>query len=256
MLNHSEIIGSEDVCISVRVVSFLNKFVSRPISVTVVRTTKIQELFAVLLGKFPSLAVEPQSRSDMTEEELKKNDFLIAFFSEARLLSVAKTLSTGANLSLKGALKLKWNDDQLVTSSSSPIGQMPLNLRDGSVLVIRSEADFSLARDAAKAKAAERPNSVQGDSPARGRVRPTTRGRVRLATKEKGIKISTDSGAPPPPKPSPIKGGATGFGDVENFDRQNLDYLAGAEECSGGNGLPIPVRMVKVLRSPRAGEEA
>ena len=249
-----EKIGPEHVCISVRVVSFLNKVVSRPIGLTLQKTTTTRELYRTLLERFPTLSEEPAEVTDASDADKARDAELKESFPESRVLSMAKALSTGAILSLKAALKLKWNEESVLKAPDVTIDKSPLLLRDGSILVIRSEADFQRAREAAKARVAERPSSVQADSPARGRVRPSTRGRVRLASKEKAIKINAgDDSVPLPPKPSPEKGGIAGnfAGDA---DRPALDI---EENGTTSGSLPAaPVRVVKVLRSPRAGEEA
>eukprot|EP00604_Paraphysomonas_vestita_P001895 CAMPEP_0174822034 /NCGR_PEP_ID=MMETSP1107-20130205/12640_1 /TAXON_ID=36770 /ORGANISM="Paraphysomonas vestita, Strain GFlagA" /LENGTH=171 /DNA_ID=CAMNT_0016039919 /DNA_START=2716 /DNA_END=3231 /DNA_ORIENTATION=- len=166
---------------------------------------------------------------------------------------------------MKSSLKLKWNDETILRESNSTIDKPPFNLRDGSVIVVRNVADFERARDAARARVAERPSSsvggVSGDSPARGRIRPNSRAKSRSGKREKGITINatenSDSSAPPPPEPSPGKDASLNarHGTGELLRSPRMDIADDTTDVRNGLTLPnAPVRIVKVLRSPRPGE--
>lgn len=255
VLEEEEIFEANQLYITNRVISYQKKIVSRPIGMQVSKECTVEELFKILLEKFPDLnedAGEPDEEAKAVYGNLHQE------FPESRRLAVAKAYNTGPPLSIKESLRLKWNDKSVVKDYKARIDKLPFNLRDGSVLVLRSVADFERAREAARARVAERPGSssnFQGDSPARGRLRPGSRARSRSGSRgrEKGIKINfeaenVDNGAAPN-IPNPDGSGIASKSG--NIDRKPMDLN---EDMS--SELPnAPVRMVKVLRSPRPGEE-
>ena len=97
---------------------------------------------------------------------------LYASIPELKHISIAKGYSTGPPLTLKASLKLKWDDpavfeaatcrecledDRAVVSTVDSselvtIDQLPLNLRDGSVIAVRGRTDYeSYARTSSAA---------------------------------------------------------------------------------------------------------
>jgi hypothetical protein len=252
VLPEAEIFGSDQLYITNRIISFQNKIVSRPIGMQVNKGCTVQELFKILLEKFPELnevAGEPDEAATEMYGDLHKE------FPESRVLSLAKAYNTGPPLSMKESLRLKWNDKAVVKDYTSAIDKLPFNVRDGSVLVLRGVADFERAREAARARVADRPNSsanFQGDSPARGRLRPGSRSRSRSGSRgrEKGISINLDTDKVEAPKlPNPDGTGIASKTDTGERKPMSLNEDLDSE-------LPnAPVRMVKVLRSPRPGAE-
>jgi hypothetical protein len=227
------------------VIAFQTKVIYRPIGLSVPRSTTIEQLYKLFLEKFPRLNEEAPPIDPATVETHSE---VYANFPDSRVITCAKGLSTGPALSIKSALQLKWNDLSVLSDYKNAIDQPPLNLRDGSVMLIRSAAEFERAREDARARVAARPSSSSGDSPARGRIRPGSRGvKSRSAPREKGIKINVDDA-----------------GDAPNLPIASPEKIVGdvGERCQNENStdnklqLPnAPVRVVKVLRSPRPGEE-
>ena len=255
VLPEAEIFGADQLYITNRIISFQNKVVSRPIGMQVNKGCTVQELFTLLLDKFPELN---QVAGAPDEAAVEMYGDLPQQFPASRILAVAKAYNTGPPLSMKESLRLKWNDPTVVKDYTSPIDKLPFNIRDGAVLVLRSVADFEQAREAARARVADRPNSssnFQGDSPARGRLRPGSRSRSRSGSrgKEKGITMNlnpeNDSSAPNLPAPDG-SGGAGIAAKSGTGDRKPMNLNEEME-----SELPsAPVRMVKVLRSPRPEE--
>jgi hypothetical protein len=67
------------------------------------------------------------------------------------MFDIAKAFSTGPPLTLKSALKLKWNECFAFEANANAdswqsIDKPPLTLRDSSILVLRGRADFSRAQ--------------------------------------------------------------------------------------------------------------
>ena len=249
VLPEPEIFGSDQIYITNRIISFQNKIVSRPIGMQVNKGCTVQELFKILLQKFPELN---EVAGDPDEAAVEMYGDLHNEFPEYRILAVAKAYNTGPPLSMKESLRLKWNDKAVVKDYTSAIDKLPFNLRDGSVLVLRGVADFERAREAARARVAERPNSsnFQGDSPARGRIRPGSRSRSRSGSRsrEKGISINLDRenvlNQAAPNLPNPDGNGIASKGDTG--ERKPISLNEDDSELPNA-----PVRMVKVLRSPR-----
>jgi hypothetical protein len=250
VLPEPENLGPEHLFITTRIISFKDKIVSRPLGLSIPRTCTVQELYRMLLEKFPALG-EDAPPPDPS-----------AACPESRILSIAKGYSTGPALTVKSSLKLKWNDDAVLRDLTATIDKPPLGLRDGSVIALRNIADYERAREAAKARAADRPDSAT-ESPARGRIRPGSRVRSRGGRRpEKGISIQADTenvvngAAPPPPDPSPDKQASIEGkgGAVMHSPRMALNDDV-TDEKSGLSLPNAPVRVVKSLRSPRPGDE-
>jgi hypothetical protein len=262
-LSEPEILTPENLFLTLRLMSFQDKVISRPLSLTVARSCTVRQFYRLLLEKYAAID-EPPPPLDSGSEPLAD---VFAQFPDCRVISIAKAYNSGPPLTMKSSLKLKWNDEPVIRDPDTSLDKPPLGLRDGSVLVVRNVADFERARDAARARVAERPSSsvggVSGDSPARGRIRPNSRARSRGGRREKGISIAVESqaqneAAPPPPEPTPTKEGLdarSGTGGLVHSPRMDITD-ENATDVRNGLTLPnAPVRIVKALRSPRPGEE-
>jgi hypothetical protein len=254
VLPEAELFGVDQLYITNRIISFQNKIVSRPIGMQVNKGCTVQDLFKLLLEKFPELN---EVAGDPDEAALEMYGDLHKEFPESRILAVAKAYNTGPPLSMKESLRLKWNDKAVVKDYTSAIDKLPFNIRDGSVLVLRGVADFERAREAARARVADRPNSsanFNGDSPARGRLRPGSRSRSRSGSRsrEKGISINLEAEnvntQAAPNLPNPDGTGIASKSGTADRKPMNLNEDINSELPSA------PVRMVKVLRSPRPDE--
>lgn len=148
VLQKPEIIGQEDIVLSVRLCSYDTKSLSRVIDFPLNRTSTVENLYENLLDKFPHL------KEDIPDTEGAKEmaNISIAAIPKSSFISIAKGFSTGPPLTLKTALKLKWNDTALFQDPNLTIDIPPLNLRDGSVIVIRGVADFARAKETQRLK--------------------------------------------------------------------------------------------------------
>lgn len=262
VLSQPEILSNDSLFISIRIMSFQDKIISRPLGMSLSRNCTVRQLYRTILEKFHSIDESAPPLDSNTSESLID---IYNKFPDSRIISIAKAYNSGPPLTMKSSLKLKWNDETILRESNSTIDKPPFNLRDGSVIVVRNVADFERARDAARARVAERPSSsvggVSGDSPARGRIRPNSRAKSRSGKREKGITINatenSDSSAPPPPEPSPGKDASLNarHGTGELLRSPRMDIADDTTDVRNGLTLPnAPVRIVKVLRSPRPGE--
>lgn len=224
----AELIGADDLVLSIRVASYEAKTLSRVIDLPLPRSSTVQVLFETLLNRFPKLNEEVpdgavadptalNAEDDMdnaathAEEGGEENaDSVVptAPPTQSKVMAVAKAFTSGPPLTLKSALKLKWNDPAVLRRADSQIDHPPLNLRDGSVIVVRGIADFERARALAKARReAEGPRPVSAGAGAAA-VKAKAAARARLAAaKEKPLRIGgeDDGSAPPPPGKSPEK---------------------------------------------------
>jgi hypothetical protein len=263
-LSEAEILTPESLFVTIKIMSFQDKIISRPLSIPIPRTCTIRQLYRLILEKYHSIDETPPPL-DSSSQPLAD---VFANFPECRVISMAKAYNSGPPLTMKSSLKLKWNDEPVIRDPDTAVDKPPFSLRDGSMLVIRNVADFERARDAARARVAERPSSsvggVSGDSPARGRMRPNSRAKSRGGRREKGITINVEGqgneAAPPPPDPSPTKKVESGLdarhGTGQLLHSPRMD-IADETATDIRNGLTLPnapVRIVKVLRSPRPGE--
>lgn len=246
VLPHPEVIGQDDVVLSVRIASYDTKVLTRVIDFPVPRTSSVLVLYGMLLARFPQLNEEPPAGTadvgsggveDDAEAGHDAADSGAADGAgegdlpssgntppppQCKVMALAKGFISGPPLTLKSALKLKWNDPIVLRNSDSPIDRPPLNLRDGSVVVIRGIADFERARARAGAAAKARKESEgarvvsvgAGAAAVRAKSasnRPGSRAKFSAQSslppvKERGLKINVgEEGAPPPPQPSPEK---------------------------------------------------
>ena len=71
---------------------------------------------------------------------------MFPFIAHARYIALARGYSSGPALTLKNSLKLKWNDPTVLKDAlTATLDRPPLNLRDGSIIVVRGVADFARA---------------------------------------------------------------------------------------------------------------
>jgi hypothetical protein len=180
VLREPEVIGPDDLLLSVRVASYENKSLSRVFDVPLPRQTTVDQLYAHVLAKLPHLNEEPPANTSSdgsggdldggsggnndsagTATDDAANADAAADISSAaptpanppsRFMSIATGFRTGPPLTLKSALKLKWNDPAVLSRGDNAIDHPPLNLRDGSLLVVRGIADFERAKAAVKAR--------------------------------------------------------------------------------------------------------
>lgn len=155
VLKEPEVITTDDIVLSVRVASYYNKTLSKPADVIVNKATTITKLYEDLTARYPYLAEEVSMAEGGEGAAAGEGDSVsaaavVALPACMKLVAIAKGYATGPPLTLKSALKLKWNDEAFIkdieTNPTNTVDKAPMLLRDGSVLVIRSQADFERAR--------------------------------------------------------------------------------------------------------------
>lgn len=230
VLSAPEVLGPNDYVISVRVACYGTKAgtikgLSKGVDMPFNKATTVQQLYEALAIRYPALIEDPDPALVGDDEPTEGGDASVPIDAALRELcqrfAVAKAPSTGPALMLKDALKLKWNDRAVVKDSSVAIEKPPFTLRDGSILVLRGQADFYRAKHAAKLRKEEEAKAeALGGAPARptsrAAVRPGSRGVSRpksrgtslgrnVVPKEKSLNISLQGEAPSLPEPSPDK---------------------------------------------------
>jgi len=171
VLDHEEHIGPDDIIITLRMASYEKKKLSMPLDLPLKRSCTIGMLYKKILELFPHLNEQPPEQpeappSPEATEEAKGSagDAL----PESKVVAIAKGFSTGPPLSLKNALKLKWNEDKVLNSADAALDKPPLNLRDGSVIVVRGTADFLRACELMKVKKAAELDAAANEPQATG----------------------------------------------------------------------------------------
>ena len=108
------------------------------VDLPVVRSSTIRSLFQRVLQLYPHLDEEPTEgcdpsadpavdpSADPSVDPSVDGAAVAAALPESRVLSLAKGFSTGPPLSLKGALKLKWNDAAVVSQPDAALDKPPL----------------------------------------------------------------------------------------------------------------------------------
>jgi hypothetical protein len=200
ILPNEEIIGADDLLISVRTLSYDRKVISDAQDLSIPRTFTVKSLIEKINQTFSSLG----ESLDNFEGE-----------SGGPLLEIAKGYTTGPALSLKSGLKLKWNDPAVIKDGlDSLVDRPPLNLRDGSIIAIRSRADWlrAQARVKAKREAADQDSDIAvggGASAVRARAKGSLSSssepvlKIGMPPHPDGAALSgLDSGLP---QPSPTK---------------------------------------------------
>lgn len=227
-------IGPDDVVIGVRLAAYEAKTLSRVIDLPLPRSTTIATLYETLLAKFPQLNEEPPAGAvgtEVADPPAAASASMVAGAgasgdgegleggaggntpapAQSRVMSLAKGFTTGPPLNLKTALKLRWNDPEILRNADVSIDRPPLNLRDGSIIVVRGIADFARAKaNAIARRETEGPRPVSAGTGAAAVRAKSAAARKRLQasaqTKEKGLRIGVeDCSAPPLPQPSPEK---------------------------------------------------
>lgn len=213
VLPNEEIIGPDDLLIIVRVASYDNKILSEPLDFNIPRTFTLENLYDKLEKNcFPLIETNgiPQEGGNQIE--------------------IAKGYTTGPALTLKATLKLKWNEAVLTDESKSIlVDKTILNLRDGSIIVVRGKEDWQRAEVRIKARQAqleaEEANMQLGVGGGASAVRAKSRGGVRAKSRggvrgrplnnargsnllsgcssEPVLKLMTDEARPPRPDSSP-----------------------------------------------------
>jgi hypothetical protein len=91
-----------------------------------------------------------------------------------RFISLARGYTSGPALTLKSSLKLKWNDPTVLKDAlTATLDRPPLNLRDGSIIVVRGVADY------ARAEVVMRQKRLQ--AAAEAEARPVSRGEAAIS---------------------------------------------------------------------------
>ncbi len=199
VLPNEEIIGADDLLISIRTLSYDRKTISEAQDLSIPRTFTVKSLIEKINNLFSHLA-EPL---DGFEEE-----------GEISRIEIAKGYTTGPALSLKTGLKLKWNDVAVIKDGlESLVDRPPLNLRDGSIIAIRSRADWLRAQARVKAKREAADN--EGDVAVGGGASAVRASRAKLSSaSEPVLKIgmppfpdvaAVDHSESGLPQPSPTK---------------------------------------------------
>lgn len=199
VLPNEEIIGADDLLISVRTLSYDRKVISDPQDLSIPRTFNVKSLIEKLNQVFSSLA-EPL---DSFEGE-----------TESSLIEIAKGYTTGPALSLKSGLKLKWNDPAVIKDGlEALVDRPPLNLRDGSIIAVRGRADWlrAQARVKAKREAADQDSEVAvggGASAVRARTKGTLASssepvlKIGMPPHPDGAAVENSNNSLPQPSPS------------------------------------------------------
>ena len=172
VLEAEEHIGADDIIISMRFVAYTKRIVYPSIDVPISRSSSIPILFKHIMLALQQLKIVNDNVGDgcaRGDEEIPGvSADLCTSIPELKHISIAKGYSTGPPLTLKASLKLKWDDqavfdaatcregledDQavvstVVSSKLVTVDQLPLNLRDGSVIAVRGRVDYeSYARN-------------------------------------------------------------------------------------------------------------
>jgi hypothetical protein len=165
ILPNEEIIGSDDLLLTVRYVFYFHqKQLSDGCEMAIPRSFKVKDLYEKVSSYFPQLF---EVGGDAAEASSMINK------DENNYLEIAKGYTTGPPLTIKSSLKLKWELNKMnifapsttagegEASSFESLGDTlidrpPLNLRDGSLLVIRNHYDFLRAQEVSQAKQKEK----------------------------------------------------------------------------------------------------
>eukprot|EP00607_Mallomonas_marina_P009488 CAMPEP_0182419046 /NCGR_PEP_ID=MMETSP1167-20130531/3430_1 /TAXON_ID=2988 /ORGANISM="Mallomonas Sp, Strain CCMP3275" /LENGTH=1043 /DNA_ID=CAMNT_0024593625 /DNA_START=106 /DNA_END=3237 /DNA_ORIENTATION=+ len=208
-------IAATDVVLTIRLASYgtvqgaPEKGLSRPLETIVTKTSTVKALMDLLSSKFPFLREDPPlsliTEANEGEPEVDISKISAGLQPFCRQFAVAKAFSTGPALNLREIQKLKWNDIQVMSAEEAEISKEPLNLRDGSVIVVRGQKDYLTAKLQAKHKR----EAGGGDSlPARPSSRSSV-GRPR----SRGVTMRAKSSGKAPPVP---EAGAAGLPNAPN----------------------------------------
>lgn len=258
ILPNEEIIGSDDLLITIRTAFYYySKALSEPYDISIPRSFKIKDLYEKLVTYFPQMINLPNEDYDIGNNIINssiKRD-------ETNFIEFAKGYTTGPPITLKSSLKLKWDFDQTniysteSTGDNPPMGETvidrpPLNLRDGSILILRNKYDFLKAQEASQQKQKEKLesegenvigvgggvaavrakslNSSQrrpGSSARFNRPGSSASGRMRGSSTEPVLKIVTHDKNSRPPLPGEGKGAGIAAGGSPNENIMNNNAL-------------------------------
>jgi hypothetical protein len=200
VLDNEEHIGADDLILSVRLLSYEKKTMSLPFDLPITRSGNISDLLNKLLVIYPFLKEDVVNVADSDNYNISnaENNIFSTLLPDSKYISIAKGFSTGPSITLKSALKLKWNDatvlkDGLLNSLDRP----PLNLRDGSIILVRGNADFARAQATIKARKLAAGIDVNGSeeiiSAGAGSVAVRARLRSRSASSRSGRRLVTST---------------------------------------------------------------
>jgi hypothetical protein len=227
-LETAEHIGADDLVLAVRVMSCANRTLSPPTDLPMRRSSTVKHLFAALLTRFPYLSEEPSTEelqnASITTGGLSVLDSLVP---EAKTIAIAKGFTSGPPLNSKSALKLKFNDPAVCVAAGCDgilLDASPLNLRDGSVIVVYNQADFGrmqIALNMKKEALAAAAIGVDGDLSA---AAVGTGASAAKATRARSARGSSRGGSRfRPPTEKSLKIDITGGG-------QNIGALLGGDQ--------------------------
>jgi hypothetical protein len=137
VLSQEEIINSDDLLIIVKKLSYEKKLISEPYDICVPRTFTVKQLYEKITTLFSDMNVAPTP--DLMDVATIPAD------APPQFIDIAKGYTTGPPLTLKSAMKLKWYEEIpafLQEFGGQLVDRLPFNLRDGSVLILRSKADW------------------------------------------------------------------------------------------------------------------
>ena len=233
--------------LAIRVASYgtiecIPRCLSKSMDLTLPRSSTIQQLMETLAKRFPFLCEDAEALLAASGADAEASTMAVdpGLQTLCRQIAVAKAYSSGPPLSLREIVKLKWNDSAMVLDGSIAIDKPPLNLRDGSVIVVRGQADYLRARAAAKLKKEqEEASGVQPTRPSsRGSLRPGSRGALRPKSRGTALRAR--------PKEKQLQLRLQSQSGVMDADGVMGGYSH--DENTPGDMPNAPVRMVKALR--------
>jgi hypothetical protein len=201
VLDAPEQIAADDLVISLRVASFDKRILYPAVDLPITRSSTMRQLYDKILALVPQLN-EPLPADYLQEFPAEAG---------TETISIAKGFTSGPALTLKTAFKLKWDEPAVLQALNDPtppadataapvqvvtaeeasgdideatlersrnlgsvggLDRPPLNLRDGSIVVVRGKADFWRATLVMRARKAQE-EALGEHAPPR---RPTTAG--------------------------------------------------------------------------------
>lgn len=181
------VVTATDTILCIRLASYgcieggPEKGLSRVMEAVVSKSSTVQQLFEILAAKFPFLQEAPsltlvRDANDGDSETLDLDGIADSLQPLCRQIAISKALTSSAGLSLREYMqKLRWNDKQML-GSNAELCKEPVNLRDGSVIVVRGQADFLRAKVLGKQrKEAGIDEPLPARPGSRGAVRPGSR---------------------------------------------------------------------------------
>lgn len=217
VLQEEEKIGADDLILSVRWASYHDhKALSHAVDLPMSRADTVKSLYTKVLGLFPSLnEAVPLERGDSEkalEGSSKAEESYDLVVPESKVISIAKGYTSGPPLTLKSSLKLTWNDPAILKEGiNNCLDRPPLNLRDGSVLVVRGNADYSRAQAAMKAR--------------------------KLANEEMGVRPGSSAGRPGSSAGRPGSAAGGGAAAVRARMKTNNKFFENTEDTLKINGV-------------------